>query len=78
MKERGIEELEALEYINHSWIGVDKGTGCCIYSNFSDDDMSSDEFVNFIDYNVHNLNVKGGYVKNRYDLIIIISTIPLD
>ena len=39
MEERGIEEFEALEYINYSWIGVDKGTGCCIYSNFSDDDM---------------------------------------
>ena len=35
--------------------------------------MSISEFINFIDYNKHNMNIKGGFIKNNYELIIITS-----
>ena len=41
--------------------------------DFRDSDMKASEFINFIDYNVHNLNYKQGSAKNKYHLIIITS-----
>ena len=35
--------------------------------------MKVKEFINFIDYNVHTMNIKGGHIKNNYHLIIITS-----
>ena len=37
-----------------------------------------DDFINFIDYNKHQLNIKGGSKLNEYNLIIITSVQPLD
>ena len=67
------DEFEEVKYINGFWNGCVDGTGCCIYDDFRDSHMKASEFINFIDYRVHNLNVKGGNVKNKYDLIIITS-----
>lgn len=35
--------------------------------------MRPREFINFMDYNIHNLNVKGSGVPNRYKYIFITS-----
>lgn len=35
--------------------------------------MKPSEFINFIDYNKHQLNVKGSYKLNNYEFIIITS-----
>lgn len=44
-----------------------------IYDDFRDSHMSASEFINFIDYNKHTLNVKGGSKMNEYNLILISS-----
>ena len=72
------DEFEEVKFINGFYNGVVDGTGCCIYDDFRCSHMSASEFINFIDYNVHNLNVKGGNVKNNYNKIIITSITPLD
>lgn len=68
------EEFEEVKYINGFWNGVVDGNGECIYDEFRDDHMRPSEFINFIDYRVHNLNIKGGNIKNNYNKIIITST----
>lgn len=40
--------------------------------------MSASEFINFVDYNRHKMNVKGGSCSNDYVEIIITSVIPLE
>ena len=35
--------------------------------------MRASEFINFIDYNIHPMNKKGGSVQNRFSTIIITS-----
>ena len=37
--------------------------------------MKASEFINLIDYNKHNMNIKGSKVMNNYKLIIITSII---
>lgn len=71
--ELAADEFEEVKYINGFWNGCVDGNGCCIYDDFRDSHMKASEFINFIDYRVHNLNVKGGNIKNKYDLIIITS-----
>lgn len=78
MKEKGVKEFDRVKHKNHLWIGIDKGTGCCLYEDFKDGDMKSDEFVSFINYNIQILNVKRSYRKNRYNFIVITSVIPLN
>lgn len=54
--------------------GFYSGTGnakIAIYDDWRDNHMKPTEFINLIDYNVHQLNIKGGSVKNEYKLIII-------
>lgn len=54
------------------WIGI-KDSNVALYDDFRDYHMTPSEFINFIDYNTHILNVKYGYKKNKYTLIIITS-----
>nr|QIK03926.1 replication-associated protein [Tundra vole stool-associated circular virus] len=68
-----IEEFEEVKFVNNFWNGIVDGTGACIYDDFRDNHMKPAEFINFIDYNVHNLNVKGGNCRNQYNRIIITS-----
>lgn len=67
------EEMEEIKYSNGFYNGVVDGKGLCIYDDFRDSHMSASEFINFIDYRVHNMNVKGGNIKNNYEIIIITS-----
>ena len=69
------DEFDEVKFVNGFYVGISDGTGCCIYDDFRPSQMPAAEFINFIDYNVHNLNVKGGNVKNKYTKIIITSII---
>lgn len=67
------DEFEEVKHKGDFYLGVVDGTGCCIYDDFRDTHMSASEFINFIDYRIHNMNVKGGCIKNKYNKIIITS-----
>lgn len=71
MAERGVEEFEEVKHVDQFWHGVADGTGVAVYDDFRDSHMKASEFINFVDYNVHTLNVKGGSKRNQYNLIII-------
>lgn len=73
MKERGVTEFEEVKHIDNFWHGIVDGTGVAVYDDFRDSHMKASEYINFIDYNVHSLNVKGGSKRNQYSLIIITS-----
>ena len=62
-----------IKYENGFYAGVGSGTGCAIYDDFRDSHMKASEFINLIDYNIHTMNVKGGFKQNRYELLIITS-----
>jgi hypothetical protein len=73
LKERGIETFNEIKCINGFWHGVTESDGAALYDDFRYSHMSASEFINFIDYNRHTFNVKGGSVRNNYKLIIITS-----
>lgn len=72
MDKYGDVEINMVKYENSFWTGVGKSK-ICVYDDFRDSHMRASEFINFIDYNIHTLNVKGSYVQNKYEVIIITS-----
>lgn len=62
-----------VKFVNGFWIGVNTECSVALYDDFRDSHMKPSEFINFIDYNIHNLNTKGGYVKNTFRHIFITS-----
>lgn len=72
------DEFDEVKHVNGFWNGVTDGEGCCIYDDFRDSHMPASEFINFIDYRSHNLNIKGGCRRNGYTKIIITSVQSLD
>ena len=64
-----------LKYENGFWEGISTQiqVETAVYDDFRDSHMKPSEFINFIDYNRHNMNIKGGEIKNDYKLIIITS-----
>lgn len=77
MNERKIEEFDEVKHIGEFWHNCD-GIGCAVYDDFRDSHMKASEFINFIDYNTHTLNVKGGSIRNLYHTIIITSVQDID
>lgn len=74
VKEHGYDEFTELKHVGNFWnCGGIEITGAAIYDDFRDEHMSASEFINFIDYNIHSLNYKGGYCKNKLSLIVITS-----
>lgn len=72
VKEHGFKSVNMVKYENGFYHGV--GTiKVCIYDDFRDSHMPASEFINFIDYNKHPMNIKGGSKINEYELIIITS-----
>nr|BDF97695.1 replication-associated protein [Cressdnaviricota sp.] len=71
--EKGIEEFDEVKHDGeHSfWLNADSAGGCCVYDDFRDSHMKASEFINFIDYNVHNMRILGGFARNNYNTIII-------
>lgn len=73
LKERGIKTFNEIKCVNGFWHGVTESDGAALYDDFRYSHMSASEFINFIDYNRHTFNVKGGTVRNNYKLILITS-----
>lgn len=69
----GALSFDEVSFINNFWINVSNDTDFCIYDDFRDSDMKPNEFIKFIDYNVHVFNIKGGHILNTYKTIIITS-----
>ena len=66
------EEFDKVKHVGDFWSQC-SGEGCCIYDDFRASHMTPSEFINFIDYRSHMLNIKGGAVRNCYTKIIITS-----
>lgn len=73
IKEHNFNEFDEIKYINGFYIGATGLSKVCLYDEFRPSQMPISEFINFIDYNIHNLNTKGQFIKNNYELIIITS-----
>lgn len=73
-----VDDFTEIKHSGNFWLGVSGEAieGCLIYDDFRDSDMKASEFINFIDYHVHNMDYKGGSAKNKANLIIITSIIP--
>lgn len=72
VKQNGFKSVNMVKFENGFYHGI--GTiKACIYDDFRDSHMSASEFINFIDYNKHHMNIKGGSKMNEYELIIITS-----
>jgi hypothetical protein len=68
-------KFNEVKYSNGFWVGVnaDNITDVALYDDFRDSHMRASEFINFIDYNTHNMNIKYGSVKNTFKYIYITS-----
>lgn len=73
IQENNFDEFDEVKYSNGFYIGASGLSKACLYDEFRASHMSISEFINFIDYNKHNMNIKGGFIKNNYELIIITS-----
>lgn len=67
------DEFDEVFKAGEFWHGVKSDGKVCIYDDFRPSDMKPNDFIKFIDYNRHGLNIKGGSVMNNYELIIITS-----
>ena len=70
-------KFNRVKYENGFWSGIGSAK-IAIYDDFRDGHMKPSEFINFIDYNKHYMNIKGGSVLNNYELIIITTVQKLE
>lgn len=77
-KEKYGSKVSIVKYESGFWHGVGSNRNIALYDDFRDSHMKASEFINFIDYNKHYMNIKGGNCLNDYKLIIITSIQPLD
>ena len=68
-----VEKFNEVKYDGSFWHGVKEDGKVALYDDWRDSHMKPAEFINFIDYNRHVMNVKGGSVRNGYDRIYITS-----
>ena len=73
MKQRNVTAFNEVKYDGSFWHGVQEDCDTCLYDDFRDGHMKPTELINFIDYNRHVMNVKGGSIRNNYKLIYITS-----
>ena len=78
MIQNNIEDFDEVSYENGFYIGATGATKCCVFDDFRDSRMKPDEFIRFIDYRRHTMNIKGGQIMNNYELIIITSIKDID
>lgn len=71
-------KTNVVKFDNGFWIGIGTIARIAVYDDFRDSHMKASEFINFIDYNKHVMNTKGGSKQNNYELIIITSVQRLD
>ena len=68
------KNFDILRYSNHFWTGTSKdNVRIAFYPKFTDRDMNIQEFMNFTDFIVYPMDIKGGYYLNKYNIIIITS-----
>lgn len=72
MKEMTGTKFNMLKYENGFWHGVGEAE-VALYDDWRDTHMKPTELINFIDYYIHPMNVKGGSIKNKYKKIYITS-----
>lgn len=70
-------KMNEVKYENGFWLGIGNAK-IALYDDFRDSHMKPSEFINFIDYNKHYMNIKGGSKLNKYQLIIITSVQKLE
>lgn len=73
LKEEGYTKAHIVKHEGEFYHGTGNGKGVAIYDDFRDSHMRASEFINFIDYNRHTMNVKGHSVMNNFERIIITS-----
>jgi hypothetical protein len=66
-------EFNQVKYENTFWSGLNENCKVALYDDWRDSDMKPNEFIKFIDYNRHSLNIKYGQVRNNYEYIFITS-----
>lgn len=69
----GDREFNEVKFDGNFWHGVTEDTDIALYDDWRDTHMKPTELINFIDYNRHVMNVKGGSVRNNYKEIYITS-----
>lgn len=69
-----VDKFNEVKYDGHFWNGVTEDCQVCLYDDWRDSHMKPAEFINFIDYNKHIMNIKGGSIRNNYTTIYITST----
>lgn len=69
------DKFNEVKYCGSFWNGVsiDNMTEVALYDDFRDYHMTPSEFINFIDYNIHVMNIKYGFVMNKFKYIFITS-----
>lgn len=72
MQELGDKTFNMLKYEQGFWHGIGDAK-IALYDDFRDTHMKPTELINFIDYYIHPMNIKGGSVKNEYEEIYITS-----
>lgn len=73
-KEHGSKKINTLKFNGSFWLGVGHPEiATAVYDDFRDSDMKPQEFINFVDYNTHPMNIKNGEIRNTYTHIIITS-----
>ena len=65
-------KFNMVKYENGFWHGIGEAE-VALYDDWRDTHMKPTELINFIDYYIHPMNVKGGSVKNKYKEIYITS-----
>ena len=73
MVSEGVTQFNEVKFDGHFWNGVTEDCKVCLYDDWRDNHMKPAEFINFIDYNRHIMNVKGGSVRNNYTTIYVTS-----
>lgn len=66
-------EFNQVKYENTFWSGLNENCKVALYDDWRDSDMRPNEFIKFIDYNRHTLNIKYGQCRNNYEYIFITS-----
>lgn len=73
VQEKPEANIDLIKYTNNFYIGATGKSEIGFYDEFRPSHMKASEFINLIDYNKHQMNIKGGNVKNNYKMIIITS-----
>lgn len=71
-QEIGARNYNEVKFDGNFWHGTGKAS-IALYDDFRASDMKPRELINFIDYNKHIMNIKGGSHRNEYTEIFITS-----